>query len=135
MIGDKREPAHLSIHVILELGGFLSLSRLPSSKKTDDAFVQRQSLLAFIVTPMMPPFTGNGLKLRSVNGIGFALSVLVGSSRLIRNKMQAIGERFYVARVSSAELEDIAVCEGKGLVTEEMYSLNSYSSLRKSETI
>ena len=31
-----------------------------------------------------------------------------------------IGEHFYVVRVSSAELEDVAVCAGTGLVTEEM---------------
>ena len=36
----------------------------------------------------------------------------------------AIGERLYVARVS-AELADVAVCERKGFVTEEVYYVSA----------
>lgn len=103
--------------ILLSQCGFSA--SVPSSK-TDDAFVQRQSLLAFSVTPAVPRFTDKRLKLQSVNGIGFALSVVGWQFPPDPKQDAAIGERFYVARVSSGEPEDVAGCEGKGLVTEEM---------------
>jgi hypothetical protein len=75
----------LSIDVTLKSVRFISPPTCRVAK-ADDAFVQRQSFLASIVTPAVPRFTDERVKLRSVNGIGFALSILLASSRLIQTR-------------------------------------------------